>query len=125
MVRDWRIAERLFIWDIGDGCLEIIIYVDKVKFLMRIAPIPLISEKVWELVKDIDIKYGKGTLNTMDSNCKWKKKSIFFEIPYWSTLYIRHKHEWCTLKRMYAKALLVHCPTFPVKQRMVLTLVMK
>ena len=54
----------------------------------ELAPPPLSSEKVWELAKDLDVKYGKQILNTMDSGFKLKKQSIFFEHLYWPLLYV-------------------------------------
>ena len=50
----------------------------------KVAPPSLRSEKVWELMKDLDVDYGKQASNTMDSDLKWKKKSIPFELAYWS-----------------------------------------
>jgi len=49
----------------------------------------LFGDKVYHKVKDINKKFGKTfAMNLVTRG--WKKKSIFFELPYWKSLYIRH-----------------------------------
>lgn len=55
----------------------------------RKAPLPLTGEQLFEKVKDTNIKFGKPFAGEL-SKRGWKKKSIFFELPYWKSLYIRH-----------------------------------
>ncbi|XP_054785874.1 uncharacterized protein LOC129292326 [Prosopis cineraria] len=54
----------------------------------RTAPKPLTGEQVYELVKDINVTFGKTMKNSKKSI--WKKRSIFFDLPYWSYLDMRH-----------------------------------
>ncbi|CAN6579217.1 unnamed protein product [Malus baccata var. baccata] len=52
---------------------------------------PLIDElnELWE--KDASVgQRRKRTLSSTSSNSQWKKKSIFYELPYWRHLLIRH-----------------------------------
>ncbi|KAK7308273.1 hypothetical protein VNO77_41875 [Canavalia gladiata] len=52
-------------------------------------PIPLIGDMLYEKVKDLKTKFGKPFAKDLVTN-GWKKKSIFFELPYWKSLYVRH-----------------------------------
>ena len=50
---------------------------------------------VFEMVKDIKVVFGKGSnsisVQTDDGRAPmWKKKSIFWELPYWEVLDVRH-----------------------------------
>ena len=55
----------------------------------RVAPIPLTGEQVYEKVKDINVTLGKFPKEaTVPSS--WKKKSIFWDLPYWRDLDVRH-----------------------------------
>ncbi|KAL8147931.1 hypothetical protein AgCh_005310 [Apium graveolens] len=55
----------------------------------RVAHFPLTGKEVFERVKDIDVVLGKlykkPTLNSI-----WKKRSIFWDLPYWEHLQVRH-----------------------------------
>ncbi|XP_074360453.1 uncharacterized protein LOC141700644 [Apium graveolens] len=55
----------------------------------RVAHLPLTGEEVFERVKDINVVLGKlykkPTLNSI-----WKKRSIFWDLPYWQHLQVRH-----------------------------------
>jgi len=55
----------------------------------KIAPPPLISECVYNLVCQIEVIFGKTQKKNIFKNI-WKKKSIFFELPYWSKLNVRN-----------------------------------
>ena len=53
------------------------------------------GKMVFEMVKDIKIVFGKGhgsRLVQSDDGCApmWKKKSIFWDLPYWKVLDVRH-----------------------------------
>ena len=55
----------------------------------RRPPSYLTGAQLFDKVKDLRIDFGKpfaGKLATRG----WKKRSIFFELPYWSSLYVRH-----------------------------------
>ena len=49
----------------------------------------LTGEQVFEKVKDLNIQFGKPFAGDLAKR-GWKKKSIFFELPYWKSLYVRH-----------------------------------
>ncbi|XP_057452852.1 uncharacterized protein LOC130744712 [Lotus japonicus] len=55
----------------------------------RIAPVPLDGDGLFEKVKYLDCKFGKDFAKELPS-LGWKKKSIFFELPYWKSLHVRH-----------------------------------
>lgn len=54
-----------------------------------IAPNALTGEEVYQLVKDIKVVFGKKQKQSKEKR-KWKKKSVFFDLPYWSNLDVRH-----------------------------------
>jgi len=53
------------------------------------APPPLTGEKVYNRVCHVEVTFGKTLKNNSVKNI-WKKKSIIFELPYWSKLDVRH-----------------------------------
>jgi len=55
----------------------------------RSAPQPLIGKEVYNQVYHIEVTFGKTLKNRGVKNI-WKKKFIFFELPYWSKLDVRH-----------------------------------
>ena len=55
----------------------------------RRAPRPLSGKEVYDRVKDIQMLFGKGD-NGKESDCLWKKRSIFFKLEYWKDLDVRH-----------------------------------
>lgn len=54
----------------------------------RIARLPLSETEVYEWVKDINIVFGKPYKPT--KNNLYKKKSVFWDLPYWKHLEVRH-----------------------------------
>ena len=50
---------------------------------------PLADIKVYDRVKDIITIFGKTKKPSSDANI-WKKRSIFFDLPYWIDLNVRH-----------------------------------
>ena len=44
---------------------------------------------MYNQVSNIEVNYGKTVKHSGVRNI-WKKKSIFFELPYWSKLDVRH-----------------------------------
>ncbi|XP_028201789.1 uncharacterized protein LOC114385965 [Glycine soja] len=54
------------------------------------APIPLSGHEVFDRVKNIVTIYGKTQKKDGSHNQLWKKKSIFFYLPYWCHLDVRH-----------------------------------
>ncbi|XP_027922610.1 uncharacterized protein LOC114180495 [Vigna unguiculata] len=55
----------------------------------ELAPMVLSGSQVYERVKDIGDVFGKMKNKGTSSNI-WKKKSIFFDLPYWRVLDVRH-----------------------------------
>jgi len=51
--------------------------------------VPLTSDQLYKKVKRLRIKFGKPFKRELFKG-GWKKKSIFFELPYWKSLYVRH-----------------------------------
>jgi len=52
-------------------------------------PTPLTGVEVYEKVNNIDHTFGKSKMKSPVTNI-WNKKSIFFDLPYWSRLEVRH-----------------------------------
>ncbi|KAL8147930.1 hypothetical protein AgCh_005309 [Apium graveolens] len=79
------IEDLKLLWDQGekmknnfDGTIE-----------TRVARFPLTGKEVFERVKDIDVVLGKLYKNPTP-NSIWKKRSIFWDLPYWEHLQVRH-----------------------------------
>jgi len=53
------------------------------------APLPLTGDQLFQKVRGLENNFGKPFAKTLATR-GWKKRSIFFELPYWSTLYVRH-----------------------------------
>ena len=54
------------------------------------APILLIGEHVLEQVDDINNVFGKTRKKEKSKTSIWKKRSILFNLSYWSDLDVRH-----------------------------------
>ena len=54
------------------------------------SPIPLSGLDVFDWVKNISSMYGKTQKKDGSHNNIWKKRSIFFDLPYWCDLHVRH-----------------------------------
>src|ERR1051325_7247693 len=55
----------------------------------RRAPLGLTGDQIFEKVKDVSIQFGKPFAYMVVTG-GWKSCSIFFEFPYWKSLYVRH-----------------------------------
>ena len=53
-------------------------------------PQPLQGKEVYDRVKDIINIFGKTQKKPPTDKNIWKKRSIFFDLPYWSDLHVRH-----------------------------------
>ncbi|KAM6596876.1 hypothetical protein CsatA_007400 [Cannabis sativa] len=53
------------------------------------APLPLSGEQILQQVQLVDFKYGKTQKNKKTNGC-FQRKSIFFRLPYWKSLLVRH-----------------------------------
>ncbi|KAI3496562.1 hypothetical protein L1887_38927 [Cichorium endivia] len=54
----------------------------------EIMPLPMDGKQTFSRVKNLNIVFGKLSKNNQPTN--WKKRSIFWELPYWKTLDVRH-----------------------------------
>ena len=54
-----------------------------------LAPLPLSGEKILKEVEKVDFRYGKKNKNKKVNGC-FQRKSIFFQLPYWKDLLVRH-----------------------------------
>ncbi|XP_028199391.1 uncharacterized protein LOC114383867 [Glycine soja] len=54
------------------------------------APNPLTGDEVYQQVKDVVNMFGKSQKKPSSTSNMWKKKSIFFDLPYWSDHDVRH-----------------------------------
>ena len=53
-------------------------------------PKPLAGHEVFDRVKDIITMFGKTQKKDGSDKNIWKKRSIFFDLPYWSDLHVQH-----------------------------------
>ena len=51
---------------------------------------PLAGNEIYDRVKDIITIFGKTQKNISSETNIWKKRSIFFDLPYWSDLHVCH-----------------------------------
>lgn len=58
---------------------------------VREAPIPITGRKIHLKVSKLNVVFGKKVRkNSKDATSPWKKRSIFFNLPYWEHLDVRH-----------------------------------
>ena len=75
-------------------------------------PRPLTGEQVFQRVKNLKVKFGKGKRAKDDDDNytiqdgPWKKKSIFFELPYWQTLLVRHNLDVMHIEKNVCEAII-------------------
>ena len=55
-----------------------------------LAPRHLSGKEVYDMVKDLDVVLGKGRKSRTREKNIWKKRSIFWDLPYWEHLEVRH-----------------------------------
>ena len=51
------------------------------------APTTITGDAIWEMVKDVNVEFRKGS-KMLNGNSKWIKQSFFFELPYLRYLYV-------------------------------------
>jgi len=71
----WRSNKKYFNW----------------KMELRSMPHKLEGSEILEILKDFINLFGKNAKKTSD--CPWKKRSIFFELPYWVTNKLHHNFD--------------------------------
>lgn len=89
------------------------------------APTPLSATKVLERLCDFNNVFGKGRKKRhQNTEGPWKKRSIFFELPYWATNKLRHNLDECILRKTYVTICLGLYWTYQERQRITLLLIM-
>jgi len=82
---------------------------------------PLTGSQVYEKVKHIEVSFGKsiGKNGSRASSDKtpWKKCSIFFELPYWKDLYVRHSLDVMHIEKNICDSLLGTLLNIPGKTK--------
>jgi len=53
-------------------------------------PIPLIGHQAFQQVQHLNTIFGKTQKKEKSNTCIWKKRSILFDLPYWSDLDVMH-----------------------------------
>lgn len=56
----------------------------------RKAPVPLTGKEVYTKVKHIRVQFGKDVVAHDNPDDLWKKRSIFWDLPYWPHMDVRH-----------------------------------
>ena len=77
------------------------------------------GDQICEKVKDVSIQFGKPFAHKVVTG-GWKKRSIFFGLPYWKSLYVRHFLDVMHIEKMYLKVLLVRYSIYKESLRMIL-----
>nr|XP_016440128.1 PREDICTED: uncharacterized protein LOC107765940 isoform X1 [Nicotiana tabacum] len=73
----------------------------------RLAPTPLWGIEVLEELHELKNVFGKGQKKrSRDNKCPWKKRSIFFELPYWITNKLRHNLDSMHIKKNICDSIL-------------------
>ncbi|XP_074299858.1 uncharacterized protein LOC141631031 [Silene latifolia] len=80
----------------------------------KMAPIPLEADEVFKQVKDINVIYGKP--NRFLKNAKYKK-SIFWDLPYWQHLPVRHCIDIMHVEKNVAESLIGTLLNIPGKTK--------
>ncbi|XP_075109112.1 uncharacterized protein LOC142180908 [Nicotiana tabacum] len=71
------------------------------------APTPLSGIEVLEELREFKNVFGKGQKKRYrDNKCPWKKRSIFFELPYWETNKLRHNLDPMHIKKNICDSIL-------------------
>ena len=83
------------------------------------APIPLTGEQVFQRVEHLNTVFGKTQKKDKSKTSIWKKRSIFFDLPYWSDLDIRHCIDIMHMEKVYVIVSLGLSLTFKARQNMV------
>jgi hypothetical protein len=75
----------------------------------RCPPLHVTSHEIYEMVKDVHVilcMWKKTGKNTEEEEDMWKKQLIFWELPYWKNLDIRHLIDVMHVKKNVCESLL-------------------
>ncbi|KAL8155740.1 hypothetical protein AgCh_000951 [Apium graveolens] len=82
----------------------------------RVARLPLTGKEVFERVKNIDIVLGKLYKNPTTSSI-WKKRSIFWDLPYWKHLQVRHCLDFMHIEKNVSESIIRTLLNIPGKTK--------
>jgi hypothetical protein len=91
----------------------------------RESPVPLTGEHVLQQYESFEqVKFGKTSKKRKQHEEEtrwhnWRKKSIFFELPYWKTLLVRHNLDVMHIEKTFVRAYWVLCYKYQENQKMV------
>ena len=77
---------------------------------------PLTGVQILESVFDLHVEFGKGKGN-LSVDGMWKKKSIFFDLPYWKDLYVRHNLDVMHIEKNVCESLIGTLLNMPGKTK--------
>ncbi|XP_024171963.1 uncharacterized protein LOC112177965 [Rosa chinensis] len=87
----------------------------------EVAPTPQSGEEVFKRVEYINHEFGKGKKKknlAADATCPcWKKRSIFFDLEYWKSLYVRHCLDVMHIKKNICESLIGTLLNMPSKTK--------
>jgi len=83
------------------------------------ALIPLTGEQVFQRVEHLNIVFGKTQKKDKSKTCIWKKRSIFFDLPYWSDLDVRHCIDVMHEEKNVCDSVIGRSLTFKARRKMV------
>ena len=72
---------------------------------IRLAPAPLSGREVVEKLRDFNNVFEKGQ-RRKHTEGPWKKRSIFFQLPYWATNKLRHNLDLMHIEKNFFDSLL-------------------
>ena len=84
----------------------------KKKVLQRHWPMKMYIHRV----NHLRLIYGKGNQNTVEKNV-WKKRSIFFDLPYWKFLFVRYCLDIMHLKKNVCDSIIGTLLNIPSKTK--------
>ncbi|XP_074327543.1 uncharacterized protein LOC141665458 [Apium graveolens] len=82
----------------------------------RVARFPLTGKEVFERVKDIDVVLGK-LYKKPTPNSIWKKRSIFWDLPYWEHLQVRHCLDFMHIEKNVCESIIGTLLNIPSKTK--------
>ncbi|XP_074336175.1 uncharacterized protein LOC141673340 [Apium graveolens] len=82
----------------------------------RVAHFPLTGKEVFERVKDIDVVLGK-LYEKPTPNSIWKKRSIFWDLPYWEHLQVRHCLDFMHIEKKVCESIIGTLLNIPGKMK--------
>ena len=79
---------------------------------------PLTRSKFKKKEKNINVIFGKTGKSIKETNV-WKRRSVFFDLPYWRTLDVRHCIDVMHVEKNACDSIVARFSTYKVVPRMV------